>query len=214
MFADADGRIDLHRTRRLSGSHRANGSRPVSTACRPSTALSAQGISARSKVTILMSDFGRRLFLASAIVLVLPGTAFARTIVPSVLFVCQAGTAKSAIARELLRRRARERGIAVTVFSRGLAIENHVSASLKKRLDADAIDTRRDGFRLLSASDLRNADIVVSFTPLPPSYRFSRAKDWSAVPSVNDAYVLARAEMDRRIEQLLDNVEAGQKAKR
>lgn len=139
-----------------------------------------------------MSDFGRRLFLASAIVLVIPGAATARTIVPSVLFVCQAGTAKSAIARELLRRRAKERGIAVTVLSRGLSIENHVSASLKKRLDLEAIDTRRDGFKVLSASDLQNADIVVSFTTLPPSYGFSPAKDWSAVPSINDAYVLAR----------------------
>ena len=41
-LADVDGPIELHRTRRLSGTHRANRSRPVSTACRPSAALLAK----------------------------------------------------------------------------------------------------------------------------------------------------------------------------
>lgn len=124
-----------------------------------------------------MADLNRRIFLASGAMLVIPGVASARVRVPSVLFVCQAGTAKSAIARELLRKRARERRIAITAFSRGLVIEDHVSMSLRQRLDADAIDPRRDDFKLLSASDLRNADIVVSFTPLPPAYRFYKVED-------------------------------------
>lgn len=156
----------------------------------------------------------RRVFLASGGMLAIPGVVIARTRAPLVLFVCQAGTAKSAIARELLRRRARERGIAITAFSRGLAIEEHVSMALRLRLNAEAIDLQRDGFKVLSASDLRDADIVVSFTPLPPAYRFSRAEDWSTVPSVNDAYVVARAELDRRIEQLLDAVASSRKRRR
>ena len=42
---------------------------------------------------------------------------------PHVLFVCLHGTVKSPIARELMRARARERGIAVEVRSRGIEPE-------------------------------------------------------------------------------------------
>ncbi|UVO53202.1 hypothetical protein [Sphingomonas sp. SUN039] len=126
---------------------------------------------------------------------------------PTVLFVCEFGTAKSAIARELFRKRARERGIAVTAFSRGSkAIEDHISPPLRQSLDAEAIDTRRDGFAVLEPKDARRADIVVTFAPLPAAYRSAKLRDWSAVPSVNDAWPTARADLDRRIDALLDSL--------
>jgi len=53
---------------------------------------------------------------------------------PRVLFICQYGTAKSAIAREVFRQRARERGIPVVTFSRGITPEEHISPALRARL--------------------------------------------------------------------------------
>ena len=125
---------------------------------------------------------------------------------PTVLFVCEYGTAKSAIARELFRKRATQRGIAVTSFSRGLKIEDHISPPLRKTLDDEGIDSRRDGFAILSGRDVRRADVVVVFTPLP--YRPRTLLDWSDVPSVNDHYPLARGDLDRRIDMLLDTIAA------
>jgi Low molecular weight phosphotyrosine protein phosphatase len=152
-----------------------------------------------------MTDLHRRAILTfAALLAVAPVAALAAPKPPVVLFVCPAGTAKSPIARELFRKRAKERGIAVTALSRGLHIEDHVSPPLRQRLDAEGIDTRRDGFAVLAPKDARAADVVVAFAPLPATYSSSKLRDWSAVPSVNENWPVARADIDRRIEALLD----------
>jgi protein-tyrosine-phosphatase len=155
-----------------------------------------------------MTFYRRFVLIIVALTLMSPGAGRASTNVPTVLFVCDAGTAKSAIARELFRKRARERGIAVTAFSRGLQIEDHISLPLKARLETEGIDSRLDGFAVLSADDVRAADLVVTFTKLPKVYRPRKMLDWTALPSVNDAWPAARAELTERIEGLLDAIEA------
>lgn len=123
-----------------------------------------------------------------------------------VLFVCQFGTAKSAIARELLRRRATQRGIRVIVTSRGITPEPHLAISTRDHLLADGIIVDGEAVRPLQNADLRAADLVVVFNPLPASMHARVLRDWSAVPSVNDAYPLARADLDSRVELLLDDM--------
>jgi Low molecular weight phosphotyrosine protein phosphatase len=155
-----------------------------------------------------MTGISRRRVLALAVVAnIIPSLAFAAPAKsPTVLFVCEFGTAKSAIARELFRKRAAERGIAVAAFSRGLTIADHISPPLRQTLDAEGIDSRRDGFAVLSARDVGRADVVVTFTPIP--YRPHTMLDWSDVPSVNDNYPAARADLNRRIDALLDTISA------
>jgi protein-tyrosine-phosphatase len=161
-----------------------------------------------------MTDIKRRnlLFAGLAFAAMATVASTASPKLPTVLFVCEFGTAKSAIARELFRKRARERGIAVAAFSRGLKIEDHISPPLRQKFDAEGIDSRRDGFAVLSARDIRRADMVVTFTPIPQRARTSL--DWSDVPSVNDSYPVARAELDRRIDALLDTIAACQAKRR
>ena len=125
---------------------------------------------------------------------------------PKILFICQFGTAKSAIAREVFRQRARKRGINVSAFSRGITPEEHVSPALKARLEGEGIDSTRDGLRKLSRQDIKAADIVIMFNPLPETMRPKDLRDWSAVPSVNDDYPAARADLRRRIDALLDTL--------
>lgn len=125
---------------------------------------------------------------------------------PKILFICQFGTAKSAIAREMFRVRARARGINVSAFSRGITPGDHVSEALKAKLKADAIDTTRDRLRALSPKDMRAADIVVAFNPLPKTMQATDLRDWSATPSVNDDYPSARANLIARIDALLDSL--------
>ncbi len=125
---------------------------------------------------------------------------------PIVLFVCQAGTAKSAISREIFRRRASERKIAVTAFSRGLVIEDHVSPALKQQLAADGIDPSADPYQVLTAQDWQRADILIWFNPLPPAVNHPAMRDWSDLPSFNDSFAIARPILDRRIDALLDEL--------
>ncbi|MEO6217302.1 MAG: hypothetical protein ABIO86_14835 [Sphingomonas sp.] len=123
-----------------------------------------------------------------------------------VLFVCQYGTVKSALARELFRKRAAERRIAAIAFSRGITPAEHLSAAARASMVADGIDTARDPLRKLAPADLRKADIVVIFNPLPAKLASRPIRDWEATPSVNDDYQNARPELDRRIDTLLDEI--------
>lgn len=147
-----------------------------------------------------------RRFVLGTLAMLAAAPALARGKPPVVLFICDYGTAKSAIARELFRRRAAVRAIDVTAFSRGLHLEDHISPPLRATLDAEGIDTRRDGFAILQAADMRRADLVVTFATLPRSYRPRALHDWSALPSVNEAWPAARTELDRRIDALLDEI--------
>ena len=123
-----------------------------------------------------------------------------------VLFVCQYGTVKSALARELFRKRAAERRIAAIAVSRGITPAEHLSAAARTSMTADGIDPARDPLRKLAPGDLRKADIVVIFNPLPVKLATRPTRDWEATRSVNDDYPNARPELDRRIDALLDEI--------
>lgn len=125
---------------------------------------------------------------------------------PKILFVCQAGTAKSAIAREMFKQRAKERGINVDVFSRGLEIEDHLSPALKQSLLADGINTNVEPPIALKPADWAAADILVNFNPLPASVQHKDIRNWTDVPSVNDDYANAKRVMAKRIDALLDEI--------
>ena len=159
------------------------------------------------------SSTSTRLRLASRILTVLAFTgllsgsvANAEPVPTRVLFVCQYGTVKSALARELFRRRAGARGINAIAFSRGITPAEHLSAAARTSMAADSINPARDPLRKLASADLRKADIVVVFNPLPMKLATRPIRDWSATPSVNDDYASARPELDRRIDALLDEI--------
>lgn len=155
-----------------------------------------------------MTKISRRAFVALASGLALAGgCAHGRHAPhPSVLFVCQAGTVKSPIARELLRRRASERGMTLAVASRGIASEDHVSAELRAHVIHDGLDAALEPAERLDARALAAADIVVVFNPLPPALARADARDWTDMPSMNDDYANAFAYLDRHIRALLDEL--------
>lgn len=128
--------------------------------------------------------------------------ALAGCVPPKVLFVCPAGTVKSAIARETLKQRAAARGVAVSVQSRGLAIEDHVSPALAERLRIDGVDPKAEPARVLKAPDIAWADIVIAFDEAAQAPPLSRARAW-ATPSWNSDYDKAKVDLDRRLDALL-----------
>ncbi len=124
-----------------------------------------------------------------------------------VLFVCQYGTVKSAIAREQFRRLAATRGILVHVQSRGISPEDHISPALSEALAADGLDIRGEPIRALSTSDLACADIIVAFDSLPVRLGAWSVRDWSDVPSMNANYGAARAVLLERLNVLMAEIE-------
>ncbi len=136
----------------------------------------------------------RYLLTVTAAVLVLPRQAAAKTSSrpPHVLLVCQFGTVKSAIARELLKRRAAERGVTLSVYSRGITPQQHLPPELEQRLAADGINPAAEPLRQLQARDIAAADLVIGFDNLPSQFRPRRLLDWSDLPSMVNDYAKAR----------------------
>jgi hypothetical protein len=124
-----------------------------------------------------------------------------------VLFVCPSGTVKNAIAREVLKRRARERGIPVHAWSGGLVLEDHVTPALAARLQADGIDPRAEPARALEATDLPRAGIVITFDDASKAPGLEHARSWD-VPGFLGDYEGARVGLAPRIEALLDELQA------
>ncbi|MCI3131849.1 low molecular weight phosphatase family protein [Phenylobacterium aquaticum] len=126
---------------------------------------------------------------------------------PRVLFVCPAGTVKSAIAREMLKRGAAARGLAVQVRSRGVHPEDHLSPGLAARLAAEGIDPRAEPVRSLRPQDPAAADIVIAFDEAAQAPGLERARIWDT-PSWNGDYDHALPAMVSRTNALLDELAA------
>jgi protein-tyrosine-phosphatase len=125
-----------------------------------------------------------------------------------VLFICQFGSVKSPIARELFRRRAKERGIAVIAWSRGITPEAHIAPALLDKLKVDGIDPEGDGLHRLARRELRQADKVVLFDPLPGKWQAKDAHDWIDTGSFNTSYETEKPKLMKRIDQLIDELVA------
>jgi hypothetical protein len=155
---------------------------------------------------ILSPTLDRRAWLAAAAVFVATPVLAACPPV-RVLFVCGYGSVKSPFARELMRRKAGARGVAVELKSRGLTPDAHADAGFLQRAMAEGLDLDRQAMSRLEPSDIAAADVVVSFEP-PIEAGLPKARDWSDTPSMLGAYDAARSVIDRRIESLLDEIAA------
>ena len=147
-------------------------------------------------------SISRRVALAAA-ALIFGEPAAAHGNPAKILFICQAGTVKSAIARELFRKLAAARGLTAIATSRGIVPEDHMTPALAAALKADGIDLSREPVRQLTQADLSAADIVAVFNPLPPSLGAWKVRDWTDVPSMNENYPAARAALLAKLETLL-----------
>jgi protein-tyrosine-phosphatase len=148
----------------------------------------------------------RNMMIATCAALAIAGCVDSRTLAarsPTILFICQFGTAKSPIAREVFRRVAREQHVDAHAISRGLTLEDHLSPEIRARLTHDGIMTDADPLAILTPDDWRSADIVIAFNPLPLDVRPANLRDWTSVPSFNQDYDNALADMTQRVRALV-----------
>lgn len=106
----------------------------------------------------------------------------------------------------MLRAEARRRGLAMDVRSRGVAVEDHISDTLKARLRADSLNPAAEPARALAQADVAGADLVVAFDAAAGDLRLSKARVWST-PSWNADYDAAKADMQTRIAALTDELQ-------
>lgn len=150
----------------------------------------------------------RRNVLLGAAFLALPSVARAKPCPPArVLFVCPAGSVKSAIAREYLKAAAAKRGVPVLVQSRGVHPEDHVSSGLAANLASEGIDPGAEPLRRFTQEDVRRADIVIAFDEAAKEPGLTQARAWD-IPSWNSQFAEARAALASRIDALLNELSA------
>src|SRR5258708_29316851 len=119
-----------------------------------------------------------------------------------VLFVCPAGSVKSALAREELRRMAKLRNIPVTVVSRGIHPENHISSLLAQRLKRDGIDPLADPLLRFTPEDANKANITIAFDEAAQAPGLEKARTWQ-VAAWNSQHDDAKTDTVGNVNRLL-----------
>src|SRR6266478_4705240 len=124
---------------------------------------------------------------------------------PTIVFVCEHGSAKSIIAAVEFERMAKEKGLDLNILARGTNPDAEIPKLVRDGLKADGYDAGSLKPTKVSEKDLKGAARIVSFGPdlkpwLAPGVAVS---DWSATPPVSEDYRAAREYIHQRLEMLL-----------
>lgn len=129
-----------------------------------------------------------------------------RRAAPTIVFVCEHGSAKSLVAAQLFQRMAKEQGVAARAISRGTAPDPSVPAVVVQALRGDGFDVSSFRPRALTEADVTGSARVVAIgVDLGPTGAKAgeRAVRWDGVPPVSTNYVEARRDLVTRIDRLL-----------
>jgi len=123
----------------------------------------------------------------------------------TVVFVCEFGSKKSLLAACYLNRLAEAQGLNVRAVSRGLTPDSVVPDGIRRALLAEGIDIGAFRPEPLSASDVEQARVVVSFSEDLGALSPIRAPDrvWADLPALSDNYAVARDAIFSQVQRLV-----------
>jgi protein-tyrosine-phosphatase len=127
---------------------------------------------------------------------------------PTVLFVCEHGAAKSVIAAAYFNKLAKERGLKHRAVFRGTNPDPALAAVAEKGLKADGIDPSGWKPELVMAKDMGAAAGIVTLGCALPGKEAVAGKvvEWNGVPSPSENYQVARDDIVKRVERLVDEL--------
>ena len=125
---------------------------------------------------------------------------------PTVVFVCLHGSAKSVIAAEHFRRLAAERAVDVDAVSAGTEPDSEIPPKVVQGLLAAGIDARGRRPHRVTRADLESASRVITFgcdlgDLAPAGLAIER---WDDVPLVSDDFTRAQDAILTRVSRLFD----------
>jgi catechol 2,3-dioxygenase-like lactoylglutathione lyase family enzyme/protein-tyrosine-phosphatase len=126
---------------------------------------------------------------------------------PTIVFVCEHGSAKSVIAAAHFQRLAAAAGLDVRAISRGTDPDTEFPPHAIAGLARDGLRPLDAGPSRLRAEDLANATRVVAFCDLAAhaSHR-GPVERWDDIPAVSDDYDAARRAIVSRVERLVSEL--------
>ena len=126
---------------------------------------------------------------------------------PIVLFVCEHGSAKSTIAAAHFNKLARERGLNVKGISRGTDPDESFPTNVTAGLRSDGLQAEESRPKRVRDSDFAAAACIVVFSELPTAHSTNlRIHDWSDVPPVSEDYGIARDEILKRMDSVIEDL--------
>jgi arsenate reductase (thioredoxin) len=128
--------------------------------------------------------------------------------IPTVLFVCEHGSAKSTIAAEHFNKLARERNLQIQAISRGTNPDSTFPDNIIEGLQADGLTIGEPNPQKLNLKEVANAVRIVTFCQIPAEYATDFAiEDWGDVPPVSEDYEKSRDEIVKRVKLILDDIQ-------
>ncbi len=127
---------------------------------------------------------------------------------PAILFVCEHGAAKSVIAAAYIDKLAKERGLKYRAVFRGTNPDPALAAAAEKGLNEDGIDTRGWRPEVVAKKEMeRAARIVTLGCALPGEEAVAdKVTAWNDIPPVSQNYRVARDEIVKRLQGLIDDL--------
>ena len=127
---------------------------------------------------------------------------------PTVLFICEHGAAKSVIAAAYFDKLARERGLKYRATFRGTNPDPTLAVAAVKGLKEDGIDTNGWKPQLVTGGDLKAASMIVTLgCDLPGKDAVAgKMAEWDGIPSVSENYQAARDDIVKRVRRLVDEL--------
>ena len=125
--------------------------------------------------------------------------------VPTVVFICEHGAAKSVIAAAYFNKLAAERHLNLHAVARGLTPQPELSTSAVTGLEKDGVPFAKEQPRRLTPEETRTAVRVVAFCPLPKGLAEGRLQSF-AVPAPNQDYAISRDAILVPVKALVDEL--------
>lgn len=138
----------------------------------------------------------------------------ANWITPTVLFVCEHGAAKSAIAAAYFDKLARDKNLNYNATFRGVNPDPALNPVAEEGLKQDGIDISGWKPAIIIKKDVDAAARVITFgCALPVGTRaVLKATDWNDIPSPSQNYELTREEIKKRVQKLVDDLAIEERA--
>jgi protein-tyrosine-phosphatase len=124
----------------------------------------------------------------------------------TIVFVCEHGSAKSVIAAAHFQRMAEQEGIQIKVISRGTNPDKVVPEKINRFLNGDGLSSTTQPPVQLTPEDVKHADYVVAFNPIPASYGNSQKIETWNIPSIDAGYTVARDSMIHNIQRIIRRI--------
>ena len=133
---------------------------------------------------------------------------------PTVLFVCEHGAAKSVIAAAYFKKQAKDQGLNYTATFRGVNPDPILNPVAEEGLKQDGMDMSGWKPVRVAKKDVDDASQIVTLGCALPAGTSKAAKvtDWSNIPSPSQNYPVARDEIKKRVQKLVNDLAREERA--